>query len=241
MRKLNVRRSSALFYTVMRWVGGGWLIGLSSLWPTLGLSCHLPPDVTGATPDSFSVSLLLENEVGNPYHIVWTIITEGADGTMTWSKFAFPRDGTFLLDGIVDMREITTIDFAVRDTMTITYTKPEVVPDIEIEVVSYDFGDVLLGDGRLWRFYIHNRGNGDLILQHVLSDRSEFVVVSPTFSQGIAPAGSLATTVRFTPVATGLIEGTITVESNDPDEASVVITLSGTGISPENLKKLFIR
>ena len=245
----------------------------------------------GAALDSFSVPLLLENEVGNPYYVVltfgvhpdgtdeydtgldqwlppappvgrdfeayflydhpalsklvrdirsneatrliWTIITKGAEGTMTWYPSTFPRKGTFILNGVVNMRQITTTEFAYRDTMTVTYNSPEAVPDIYVELTSYDFGQVLLSDTSFWDVRIHNSGGGDLIVDSVSSDRPEFVVVQLAPPQMIAPLGSLKATLCFVPAALGPVAGNVTIFSNDPDESMSFIALVGTGVNPE--------
>ena len=243
-------------------------------------------DLMTASPDS--IPLLLENEVGNPYHVVlligihpdgtdgfdrdldqpfpppspvttfeayfpfnhasftklkrdirsdedlrviWTIITKGAEGTMTWYPNSFPKNGDFILNGIVDMRESTTTTFAYKDTMTITYIKG--LPDIEIAFESYDFGNVLLRDTKYWTFFIKNVGEGDLILHSVTSDHVDFNVLSPTTPEGVVPAGSLEVTVLFTPSALGPVTGNITILSSDADEPVMFIALLGNGVTPE--------
>lgn len=280
----------------IRWVVKIWLVmagftGTSFL-PSVGaIDSHKAHGVGGATPDSFSVPLLLENEIGNPYHIVltfgihpdgtdgfdsaldqlppppppmgwnfeayfpldhqvfsqlrtdirsdqpvrlvWMIVTRGAEGEMTWNRYAFPPTGTFVLDGVTDMREVTKAYFDFRDTMTITYNKPEALPDIEVGGNEFRFGDVFLGRVADHTFPVLNRGDGDLIINTVVSDRPEFGVVWPSFPQDVVPGGSLEVTLSFMPAALGLFTGSITIHSNDPDEPTVTILLSGTGVSPE--------
>lgn len=241
------------------------------------------------TASSDSIPLLLENEVGNPYHIVlvfgvhpagtdgfdgnldrlppppppmgwdfeayfplnhsvfkqlrtdirsdqnirtvWTIVTKGAEGAMTWYPGSFPQNGTLFLDDVVNMREVTSTRFAYRDTMTIAYSRGR--PDIEIEWGSYDFGDVLLRGGEHEMFSIRNTGEGDLIVHSVTTDQADFAVVSPTSARGVVPAGSLEVDLLFAPSVLGLVTANVTILSSDEDEPALFVALRGTGVTPE--------
>ena len=276
-----MKKTSALRCLVWSLVIG--FLFVQSLW---AVSSQSDRGLGTARPDS--IPLLLENEVGNPYHvvlligihpegtdsfdnnldqpfpppspnmtfeayfpfdhpyfdklkrdirsdqdirIVWTIVTRGAEGTMTWYPHSFPRNGDFILNGIIDMRESTTISFAYRDTMTITYIKA--LPEIEIEIESYDFENVLLRDGKYWTFYIKNLGEGDLIVSSITTDQADFNVVTPTTARGVVPAGSLEVTLLFAPSNLGPVSGNVTVLSSDEDEPVLFVSLVGTGVTPE--------
>lgn len=96
---------------------------------------------------------------------------------------------------------------------------------------SYPFGSVNVGSSSaVITFTIQNLGDGVLTLTGITKGSShpnEFTVTQP--ASPIAAGGSTTFTVTFTPAATGARSATITIASNDSDEASYLITLSGTG------------
>jgi hypothetical protein len=63
------------------------------------------------------------------------------------------------------------------------------------------------------------------------ANTADFVINGvPTLPRDVSPGGSFSFTVAFGPNTAGAKTGTITIASNDPDEATVVINLNGTGV-----------
>ncbi|MDY0094589.1 MAG: choice-of-anchor D domain-containing protein [Candidatus Vecturithrix sp.] len=118
---------------------------------------------------------------------------------------------------------------------TIALTAPEInVKQGATDIASggsYNFGSVNVGSSSAAiTFTIQNLGTGVLTLTGLTkggSHPNEFTVTPPT--SPIAAGGSTTFTVTFTPGATGARAATITIASNDSDEASYLINLSGTG------------
>lgn len=103
-------------------------------------------------------------------------------------------------------------------------------PDIALSDTIHDFGLVLLGDSLDWEYLvIKNTGIADLIVGGIISDTADYVVVSPSFPDTILPDDSTLVTVRFRPLSEGVIPGTLTVYSNDPDESPIHVGLTGEG------------
>ncbi|MFQ6091535.1 MAG: choice-of-anchor D domain-containing protein [bacterium] len=125
---------------------------------------------------------------------------------------------------------IEIADFG-ADLPTIQLTGEGVLPDIELSAPSHDYGDVVVGDSSLWRLTISNLGTADLVVYGVVSYRPEFSVLSPSFPQVVAPAGSIEVTVAFVPASGEEIAGRLSVESNDPDEPLLAVDMTGRGIA----------
>ncbi|UCE17402.1 MAG: choice-of-anchor D domain-containing protein [Gemmatimonadota bacterium] len=112
--------------------------------------------------------------------------------------------------------------------LTVLLTGTGTVPDISVPVREYSFGSVGLGQSQEWLLTLLNRGLSDLRIFGISTDRSEFEVAWPRdFPQIVIPGGSLGAIIRFVPIDTGLTTGTLEVRSNDPDEPSLLIQLSG--------------
>lgn len=102
-------------------------------------------------------------------------------------------------------------------------------PDIFLPETAYDFGTVPLDGSAEWSFSIQNIGDQLLSIQDVSSDIAAFTVGALTQTD-INPSASVEVPVTFTPDAVAPFSGQITITSNDPDEGSVVVTLTGEGI-----------
>ncbi|MFZ1945928.1 MAG: S8 family serine peptidase [bacterium] len=101
-------------------------------------------------------------------------------------------------------------------------------PDVASDPASLDFGSVFLGYTRLLQLRIVNQGTDLLDVHDVVASSPEYTVDMTAFS--LPPEGSQIVNVVFAPSATGDRAGTLTVMSNDPDEASFVVPLAGSGL-----------
>ncbi|MFA4947727.1 MAG: choice-of-anchor D domain-containing protein, partial [Candidatus Krumholzibacteriia bacterium] len=118
-------------------------------------------------------------------------------------------------------------------------SKPRVEVPLDLFVTSVsdiaaadsvpDFGPVLLGMSVVDTLVVSNTGWDTLVVSAITIDNPSFSAGTGAFS--LAPLGSQDLFVHFAPVDTGLVHGILTIESNDPDEASVPVALSGTGRS----------
>ena len=104
------------------------------------------------------------------------------------------------------------------------------VPDIALSKIRHDFGDVSIGHFGDWELLVYNFGSVNLTVYDVSSDHEDFTVTFPFFPQEIPPGEHLHVVVSFTPTSEGLITGTLTVNSDDPDEDPSTVILFGTGI-----------
>jgi len=102
------------------------------------------------------------------------------------------------------------------------------VPDIAVEPLAIDFGEVNIGQVGEEPLLIHNRGNVDLVIL-------EFTVTGRYFSVDhnmaiIEPDDAEEVTVSFAPMNSGELNESLIIFSNDPDNEEVIIPLHGVGI-----------
>ncbi|MCP5008946.1 MAG: choice-of-anchor D domain-containing protein, partial [Aestuariibacter sp.] len=104
-------------------------------------------------------------------------------------------------------------------------------PDITVTPTSLDFGNVTTGGSADLTLTIDNDGTQLLTVSSLSISSGEFSVVSPATPFDVAVAASEVVTVRFSPTADGVKNGDLTIASNDPDEGSVIVSLTGEGVS----------
>ena len=109
------------------------------------------------------------------------------------------------------------------------------IPDISIDVLSVDFGDVgAFGSKTEW-FTINNVGDGNLTISTIDSAGSgKFRVVNGTGSQVIEANGDSTVLIEYSPDTDAGDSGTLTIHSNDPDEPAVDVVLVGNGGSDDD-------
>jgi Tol biopolymer transport system component len=118
---------------------------------------------------------------------------------------------------------------------------PEDYPEPDITVtdsiapsndLQVPFGEVTQGDFSEATVTVTNDGAGDLAIGDIASANPlevPFSIESDDCSQGtLAPGGSCTLTIRFESTTAGLFSDSFDIPSNDPDEDSVIINLSGT-------------
>ena len=76
---------------------------------------------------------------------------------------------------------------------------------------------------------IRNTGTADLDVTDIVSSEGGGVFTPSTTAFTVAPGASVDVTVTFDPMAVVVYSETLTIESNDPDEPSLAIPVSGEG------------
>jgi len=115
------------------------------------------------------------------------------------------------------------------------------IPDISVDRGSVDFGDVPAGDSKVEWFTITNDGDGDLDIDSIAQTGSgAFTAQTPLSGQTLAPGSSYQVILSYDPdVETG-DSGSLTITSNDPDEAEVEVLLVGNGGSEDEYPQAVI-
>lgn len=108
--------------------------------------------------------------------------------------------------------------------------------DLADGVASIGFGAVNTGSSSTPQtFTVKNTGSGALTVTGIATsggNAAEFAVSASAFPLNVSPAGSATFTVTFAPTAAGARSTTLQILSNDADEATFDIALTGTGIVP---------
>ncbi|MBL3528201.1 MAG: choice-of-anchor D domain-containing protein [gamma proteobacterium endosymbiont of Lamellibrachia anaximandri] len=134
-------------------------------------------------------------------------------------------------------------DDADEATVTVNLTGTgtvALVPDITVtdsvapaDDLQVSFGNVIEGVASNNIVTITNDGTADLILGQIAQANplaAPFSIQNDTCStQTLAPAASCTLTVRFSPTVIGIFNGSFDIPSDDADEATVTVNLTGTG------------
>jgi hypothetical protein len=103
-------------------------------------------------------------------------------------------------------------------------------PDIDANPKSLIFGSVPVGNHLDRVLTVRNVGAATLRVSKLSFSHPAFTLVSPTAPFEVRSGRLMSLTVRFMPPALGLHTSSLTIESNDPDEAMFVVPLSGEGL-----------
>lgn len=103
-------------------------------------------------------------------------------------------------------------------------------PDIRLEPGRLDFGVVFLGQGRSLGLTVRNIGSEVLEVARIATDRPEFA--APPDPVRLGPQASATLPVSFSPSSVGEFQGTLTLESDDPDTPVLAVPLTGAGAEP---------
>jgi len=104
------------------------------------------------------------------------------------------------------------------------------VPHIAVEPTSVDFGTVILGQSAQRTLTVRNSGSADLVISAMRSSNAAFSLIGDTAFQ-LAPGSSKTLAVQFLPTATGQQQASLTVYSNDADQPTATVSLSGSSVS----------
>ncbi|MDH3644789.1 MAG: choice-of-anchor D domain-containing protein, partial [Gammaproteobacteria bacterium] len=108
--------------------------------------------------------------------------------------------------------------------------------DIDVVPLALAFGTVAPGNTANLTTTVSNLGSSDLTVTGlVLSGSADFALAAgaPAVPFTVTAGSSVPVGVDYTPSGGGADSGTLTVQSNDADEPSVVVTLSGEAVPPD--------
>lgn len=114
----------------------------------------------------------------------------------------------------------------------VTTTPPTPEPNIGVNPASVDFGAAETGTTVDRTLTVSNTGTAVLEVSSVTTSGGAFTVVGPATPFSVAAGGSTTVTLRFTAGEIGPATGSLTITSNDPDEPSMLVPLSGTSTEP---------
>jgi len=182
-------------------------------------------------PISFPFSILNDNCSGQT-------ISPSSNCTLT-VRFAPSSTGSFndSFDIPSDDPNENTVTLSVSGTglavpiADITVTD-SVAPTGNLQI---PFGDVTESSSSQHTVTITNNGNADLTIGNIAQNNTvalPFSILNDSCSgQSIAPSSNCTLTVRFAPYSTESLNDSFDIPSDDPDEGTVTLSVSGTGLS----------
>ncbi|MGQ9591585.1 MAG: choice-of-anchor D domain-containing protein [Planctomycetota bacterium] len=110
---------------------------------------------------------------------------------------------------------------------------PAPVPEIEASPASLGFGEVQRGGSRDLVLTIRNLGTASLNVSSIAlasGTTNQFSIASGPSSANVGPLASISVTIRYAPRDLGYDTGAVRIRSNDADEPTVTVSLTGSGI-----------
>ncbi|UXP32788.1 choice-of-anchor D domain-containing protein [Reichenbachiella agarivorans] len=107
------------------------------------------------------------------------------------------------------------------------------LPAISVSTDEVAFGEVGVGLSKTVTITIQNEGTETLSIASILSDHAD--ITADVSSAEIAPDESLNVQVTLTPSTVQSYTATLTISSNDSDEPSIVVDMTGSGVEIPNM------
>ena len=109
------------------------------------------------------------------------------------------------------------------------------VPEVFVDPLSHDFGELRLGEVESLDIQIVNLGAADLVIEEATYETtsSELVADLTGLPSSLAPAEAAHVTVYYAPTDALPDEGALVLTTNDPDLPSVSSTQTGTAVGCE--------
>ncbi|MCI0452491.1 MAG: choice-of-anchor D domain-containing protein, partial [Candidatus Latescibacteria bacterium] len=103
-------------------------------------------------------------------------------------------------------------------------------PDIQVTPLALDYGPVFIGGVSNQIVVVKNVGTDLLTVTSIASDHGDYT--ADVANVALAPTASQAVVVSYAPTSTGVSAATLTIASDDPDEVSIGVALTGEGRLP---------
>ena len=193
---------------------------------TLEVSDLSLSDTTGVFAFEYEHPL---DEEGNPADPISLAPSESVSVTATFTPEELIDYDTTLVVTSND-EEFPVLDVPLNGTGVIG---PQ--PDIEIDIESIDFGDVVTGETATDYVLIKNIGDGPLNILQVRQEGSgAFAIITDPTGQEVNAGGTTSALITYSPDG-GLSghAGSITFLSDDPDEPEVTVNVSGGDGGPD--------
>lgn len=103
-------------------------------------------------------------------------------------------------------------------------------PAIEVPVTSYDYGSVAIGDSAVWYCNVNSIGTANLEIIDLVIPSAVPIFHYMTFPQTLEPGNSLQIPIIYKPTEPGPLNTVLTLESDDPINPQVDLTLTGDAV-----------
>jgi subtilase family protein/HYDIN/CFA65/VesB family protein/fervidolysin-like protein len=157
-----------------------------------------------------------------------------ASGTV-WAPGSTTLDVTFDATGLVGGTYDGVIRILSNDPDEADYQVPVQLvvtgaPDILVDPLAYDFGDLFLGATPTSEIAVRNIGTDLLTISGIAIDEAVFTADADAFT--LDPGASRIVTVTFNATAVQAYSGTMVISSDAPNDPEVSVSLSGAALSP---------
>ncbi|RMH69866.1 MAG: choice-of-anchor D domain-containing protein, partial [Gemmatimonadetes bacterium] len=159
--------------------------------------------------------------------------------TLTFTSVAEGTSTLDMNDFTFNDRDRASFD---RPVATITATIP-LGAQIAVTPTEHDFGNVRLGESATQTFTILNTGDAALTISNITiggMDAAQFAITAGGDPATLPPAGSTETTIEFTPSAEQSYSAELQISSNDADNPTFYVPLTGTGAQVHTEIQVFI-
>ncbi len=125
---------------------------------------------------------------------------------------------------------LTLLSTATNSPTTVTLSATGVQPQIAVVPNAVSFGNVAVGSSNTQTMTIQNSGTANLMVTQAALSGQGFAVSGLALPLTVAPGGSAAFTVSFTPTLASNFSASLSLVSNAPS-SPLAVALSGTGIA----------
>jgi hypothetical protein len=105
------------------------------------------------------------------------------------------------------------------------------VPTLSVNATSIGFGEVALNTPATQSVTLTSSGTAALTVNSATTSGTGFTQSGATFPATLTPGQTATLNVQFDPTVSGAASGQITIVSNSSTGTSVVVTLTGTGVT----------
>jgi len=118
--------------------------------------------------------------------------------------------------------------------LTVTGNAVNPGPSIRISDTQHDFGSVRSGAFTRWFLFVESIGDESLTIESLTSNSGHFIIDEGIeFPLSISPLGAENFGIWFNPTVAGTYSGTVLVSSNDPQNPTSEVNLSGSGFDQD--------
>ncbi|MFC2107411.1 choice-of-anchor D domain-containing protein [Bacteroidota bacterium] len=103
-------------------------------------------------------------------------------------------------------------------------------PEINVPVRLHDYGTITLGNSSTWNMMVQNTGTANLIVTGLTVLPDEPLSTTMSFPQTITPGNSILIPIKYQPTVIGPMNTVIYVNSSDPINPQVSVTMVGEGV-----------
>jgi len=103
-------------------------------------------------------------------------------------------------------------------------------PQIEVPLITYNYGNVTLGDSAVWYCDVNSTGTADLVITNLIIQNAVPIFVWMGFPQTITPGGSIQIPFIYKPTEPIPLDTWIIIESNDPVSPQVTLQVTGEAV-----------